>query len=91
MKIYVDLEHKCHITNPGGTYREIDVPEILERKCPAYIEGYCCNDSQGYLAVYPWRDLALLEEFQAHYEAQQTELLAAADAAYQEGVNSVYD
>lgn len=100
MNIYIDNECKCHIANPDGTYTEIEAPERFEGKCPAYIEGfrvrpngftYVREDGEVFgpngESVIPWRDLALLNEFQAQYEAQ----LAAAAAAYEEGVNSAYD
>lgn len=98
MNIYIDKECKCHVTNPNGTYTGIEAPERFEGKCPAYIEGfrvrpngftYVNNDGEVFgpngESVSPWRDLALLNEFQNQYEAQ----LAAAAAAYAEGVNSI--
>lgn len=98
MTIYIDTNCKCHLSNPDGIYTEIEAPEKFEGKAPAYIEGFRVkpegytftrNDGKvfgpdGY-SVSPWRDLALLDEFQAQYEAQ----LAAAAAAYAEGVNSI--
>ena len=85
MTIYIDANNKCHISNDGNmTAFETD---YFDGKCPAYIEGYCCEITENSVAYYPWRDLTLLEEFQAQYEAQ----LEAADAAYQEGVNTAYD
>ena len=94
--IYIDSDYKCHISYIPNS-KEVEAPEEFSGKCPAYIEGFryvpigevwIREDGapfSGMLA--PWRDLALLEEFQAQYEAQ----LAAADAAYQEGVNTAYD
>lgn len=98
MTIYIDNDCKCHVSKPDGTYTKIEAPEQFNGKCAAYIEGfrvrpdgytYTREDGKvfgpdGY-SVSPWRDLALLEEFQAQYEAQ----LAAAAAAYAEGVNSI--
>lgn len=98
MTIYIDNECKCHVTNHDGIYTAISTPPELEGKCAAYIEGFRVKP-EGYTftredgkvfgpdgdSISPWRDLALLEEFQRQYEAQ----LAAAEAAYAEGVNSI--
>lgn len=98
MKIFIDNECKCHASNPNGNYTGIEAPPEFEGKCAAYIEGFRVKPEghtfvredgkvfgpNGY-SVSPWRDLALLDEFQAQYEAQ----LAAAAAAYAEGVNSI--
>ncbi len=98
MTIYIDNECKCHVSNPDGIYTAITAPPQLEGKAPAYIEGYRVKPvgytftredgkvfgPEGY-SISPWRDLALLEAFQAQYEAQ----INAASAAYTEGVNSI--
>lgn len=98
MTIYIDNNCKCHVSNPDGTYTEIEAPDEFEGKCAAYIEGFRVRPN-GYIytreddkvfgpdgeGVSPWRDINLLNEFQAQYEAQ----LAAAAAAYAEGVNSI--
>ena len=98
MKIYIDDECKCHVSNPNGTYTEVEAPEKFIGKGSAYIEGfrykpygftYTRNDGESFgpegESITPWEDLALLNRFQAQYEAQ----LAAAAAAYAEGVNSI--
>lgn len=98
MEIYIDNDCKCHVSNPDGIYTAIKAPEQFNDKCTAYIEGfrvrpegftYVREDGKAFgpdgYSVSPWRDLALLEEFQAQYKAQ----LAAAAAAYAEGVNSI--
>lgn len=98
MRLFIDSECKCHVTNPDGTYTAIPAPPELEGKAPVYIEGFRVKPEgytftredgktfgpEGY-SVSPWEDLALLERFQAQYEAQ----LTAAAAAYAEGVNSI--
>ena len=98
--LYIDNECKCHLSNPDGIYTALDTPEELIGKAPAYIEGFRVKP-EGYsfaredgkvfgpdgYSVSPWRDLNLLNEFQAQYEAQ----LTAAEEAYQEGVNAAYD
>ena len=96
MEIYIDNDFKCH-TTAAENRREIET-DVFEGKCSAYIKGYrfvpagetwVRNDGEVFKGetLSPWRDLTLLEEFQAQYEAQ----IAAADAAYQEGVNTAYD
>ena len=86
MKVYIDNEYKCHTNNPDGAYREVEHP-MFDGKCQAYIEGFCYDDSKGYVQIYPWKDLDELAAAQAQYEAD----LADAAAAYREGVNSAYD
>lgn len=86
MKLFIDNECKCHVSNPDGSYTEVEAPEQLEGKCAAYIEGFRVrpegyrfirDDGQVFgpdgASVSAWRDLALLEEFQRQYEAQQAE------------------
>lgn len=103
MKIYIDDKCKCHVTDTGGIYTEIEAPEQFEGKCQTYIEGYRVRpEGHSYTredgrafgpegsSVSPWRDLNLLCEFQAQYEAQLAETeavkaeLADADAALAE-------
>ena len=103
MKIYIDKDCKCHVSKPDGAYTEIEAPEQFNGKCSAYIEGfrvrpngftYVREDGKVFgpdgESVSPWRDLVLLEEFQAQYEDQQAEAeqlkaeLADADAALKE-------
>lgn len=106
MKIYIDPEYKCHVSN-DGTMREFDVP-FFDGKCKTFIEGFIfvpmgekwiLPNGLFYVGerMCPWKDYATLAAAQAAYEEGQAtgggaeELLAAADAAYQEGVNSAYD
>lgn len=84
MTIFIDNECKCHVSNPDDIYTSIEAPIQFEEKAPTYIEGFRVkpegytftrNDGKvfgpdGY-SISPWRDLALLEEFQMQYDAQQ--------------------
>lgn len=81
--VYIDAELKCHVLN-DGTMTEVQ-NEFFNNKCDAFVEGYCYEPDceKGY----PWKHYAELAAAQAQYEAD----LAEAAAAYQEGVNSVYD
>lgn len=38
MKIYIDSDYKCHISD-DGTRTSVET-DFFEGKCPAYIEGY---------------------------------------------------
>ena len=85
MKIYIDKEFKCHSVN-DGTMREVE-HNFFDGKCQTFIEGYCYDDSKGYVQIYSWKPYNELAAAQAQYEAD----LAEAAAAYQEGVDSAYD
>lgn len=84
--VYIDHEYKCHTENIDGDFREVQDP-FFDSKCETFVEGYCYDDSQGYIQRYPWKPYNELAAAQAQYEAD----LAEAAAAYQEGVNSAYD
>lgn len=80
--IYIDSENKCHVTN-DGTMTAVET-DFFDGKCDAFVEGYCCAVGDG-VAIYPWKDSAILEAYQEQYETTNAELAAA----YQEGVNSI--
>lgn len=86
MAIYIDSEFKCYTTNPGGSLREVE-HKFFDNKCQTVIEGYCYDDSKGYVQIYPWKPDNELAAAQAQYELD----MAEAAAAYQEGVDSAYD
>lgn len=80
MKIYIDNDCKCHVSN-DGTMREFDVP-FFDGKCPVFVEGYryvplgetwTRSGGEAFKGemISPCRDLALLNEFQEQYEVQQ--------------------
>lgn len=94
MKIHIDKENKCHVS-PAEGLREVDVP-FFDGKCAEYIEGFCfepVGETSG--VFFPWKDYAKLEKAQLEYELAQYKAnavtVADAEAAYREGVNSVYD
>ncbi len=70
MKNYVDSEHHCHTTNPDGVFREVE-ESYFDGKCDTFIEGYCYDDSKGYVQIYPWKSHDQLEAAQREYERQQ--------------------
>lgn len=68
--VYVDSKGKCHATNQDGTFRAVYDP-MFEGKCQAFIEGFCYDDSKGYVQIYPWKDLDELEAAQREYEREK--------------------
>lgn len=95
MKIYTDSDFKCHMTNPHGTFREVET-DFFDGKCDTFVEGYRFVPSgeswtrsdgvvfQGEM-IAPWKPYSELAAAQQQYERDQDELVTA----YQEGVNSV--
>lgn len=90
MKVYIDSDFKCHTTNPDGAFREVETA-FFDGKCAAFIEGYRFvpageswerEDGEVFTGemIAPWRDYAILAEFQSIYEeelAKQAEMEAA--------------
>lgn len=101
MTVYLDLEFKCHTTNPDGIYREVILSEnasaFFANKCTTFIEGYRLKpegetwvredgkDFSGGEMISPWKDYNELAAAQAQYELMMEE----AATAYREGVDSV--
>lgn len=65
--IYVDIDYKCHATNPDGVFREVET-DFFSGKCQEFIEGYCYDDSKGYAQIYPGNPYSELEKAQREYE-----------------------
>jgi hypothetical protein len=94
MKVYIDSDFKCHVTN-DGTMTAVET-DFFDGKCDAFIEGYrfippdktwTREDGEVFTGemVSPWKDYAILAAYQEQYETTNAELAAA----YQEGVNSI--
>lgn len=94
MKIYIDNEFKCHLTN-DGTMVEVET-NFFDNKCDAFVEGYryvpageiwVREDGVEFKGemIAPWRNYSILAELQEQYD----EILAEAQAAYENGVNSI--
>jgi hypothetical protein len=91
MKIYIDSDYKCHVSD-DGTMRKFDVP-FFNGKCAAFIEGYRYvpegetwerTDGEVFRGemIAPWKNYTELYIAQLEYD------LADADAALNElGVN----
>lgn len=67
MKVFIDNESRCHTTNPDGTFREVE-SDFFNGKCQTLIEGYCYDDSKGYVQIYPWKNCKKLASAQQEYE-----------------------
>lgn len=94
--IYVDSLSHCHRID-DGTMTAVET-DFFIGKCDAWVEGYCYDTSKGYVQIYPWKDIAELDNAQREYERQllkelQENSIPVADLenAYREGVDSVYD
>ena len=82
MKIYLDSDFKCHITN-NGTMREIELSEsFFDNKCAEFIEAYRYvpageNWTRADGEVFrgemfsPWNLTEEVLELQHHYELEQ--------------------
>ena len=87
--IYLDTDFKCHLEN-DGTMTAVET-NFFDGKCKFFIEGYryvpvgetwTRTDGTEFPGemISPWREYALLEEFQRQYEellAEQADMQAA--------------
>lgn len=80
MKIYIDSDYKCHVSD-DGTMREFDVP-FFDGKCDEFIEGYryvpqgemwVREDEETFRGemISPWKDYNELYLAQLEYEIEQ--------------------
>ena len=67
--IYIDSDFKCHTVN-DGILKAIQT-DFFDGKCDTFIEGYCYDDSKGYLTVYPWKPYSELDAAQRAYEREK--------------------
>ena len=79
MTIYIDADCKCH-TAPGVGLTAVET-DAFEDKCSRYIQGYrfvpageswTREDGHTFTGemIAPWRDYAILAEFQSIYEEE---------------------
>lgn len=89
MTIYIDRDFKCHTESAAG--RTAVETDAFAGKCRQYIEGYrfvpagetwTREDGQVFRGemIAPWRDYAILAEFQALYEEEQAKQAEAQEA-----------
>ena len=107
MKVYIDSEFKCHVTD-DGTMIAVET-DFFDGKCDAFVEGYrfvpegeSWTREDGVVfrgeMIAPWQDYNELDAAQREYERQllkelQENSIPVADLenAYREGVDSIYD
>lgn len=97
MKIYIDSDYKCHTSLTDGlTAVETDA---FEDKCSRYIQGYrfvpageswTREDGHTFTGemIAPWRDYAILAEFQSIYEEELAKAVEEIAALVEEVYNS---
>ena len=66
--IYIDADFKCHVTAADDL--KATETDFFDGKCDEYIEGYCYNDSKGYVQIYPWKPYSELDAAQREYERE---------------------
>ena len=82
MKIYIDNEYKCHVSN-DGSMREFDLP-FFDGKCTEFIGGYryvpsderwTRKDGQTFKGemIAPCRDYSQISEIQSAVDRAQTQ------------------
>lgn len=82
MRIYIDNEYKCHVSN-DGTMREFDLP-FFDGKCAEFVEGYryvpsgerwTRKDGQTFKGemIAPFRDYSQISEIQSAVDRAQTQ------------------
>lgn len=82
MKVYIDPDYKCHVTD-DGTMTAVET-DFFDGKCDEFIEGYRFvpsgeNWTRGDGEVFagemiaPWKDYAELDAAQREYEREQME------------------
>lgn len=80
MKLYIDSECKCHVTD-DGTMTEVET-DFFNGKCQAFIEGYrfipsgrkwTRSDGEVFTGemISPWKDYDELDAAQRAYEHEQ--------------------
>ena len=97
MTIYIDSDYKCHTSPADGlTAMETDA---FEDKCSRYIQGYrfvpageswTREDGHTFTGemIAPWRDYAILAEFQSIYEEELAKAVEEIAALVEEVYNS---
>ena len=97
MIIYIDNDYKCHIS-PGDGLTAIET-DAFDGKCTWFIEGYrfvpadktwTREDGQVFHGemVAPWRDYAILSEFQEVAQEEQAKATEEIAAIVEEVYNS---
>ena len=91
MRIYIDNDFKCHVSDPDGTLTAVET-DFFDGKCAAYIEGYRFVPAGAEWTrpdgvvfpgamVAPWKDWRELDEAQRAYEREQLAALTVENEA----------
>ena len=97
MTIYIDNDYKCH-TSPADGLTAVET-DFFDGKCRQFIEGYrfvpfeqswIREDGQVFTGemIAPWRDYAILSEFQEVAQEEQDKATAEIAAIVEEVYNS---
>ena len=97
MTIYIDNNYKCH-TSSGDGFTPVET-DAFDGKCRQFIEGYRFvpagqswerEDGQVFIGemISPWRDYAILSEFQEVAQEEQDKATAEMAALVEEVYNS---
>ena len=97
MTIYIDSDFKCY-TSPGEGLTAVET-DVFDGKCRQYIEGYrfvpsgeswVREDGQTFTGemTAPWRDYAILSEFQEVAQEEQAKATEEIAAIVEEVYNS---
>ena len=97
MTIYIDADFKCH-TSPADGLTAVET-DAFDGKCRQFIEGYrfvpagqrwTREDGQSFYGemVAPWRDYAILSEFQEVAQEEQAKATEEIAAIVEEVYNS---
>ena len=97
MKIYIDSDYKCH-TSPADGLTSVET-DAFDGKCRHFIEGYrfvpageSWERADGEVfhgeMVAPWRDYAILSEFQEVAQEEQAKATEEIAAIVEEVYNS---
>ena len=97
MTIYIDSDYKCYITS-GEDRRPVET-DAFDGNCKKYIEGcrfipageaWVREDGESFSGkiVAPWRDYAILSEFQEVAQEEQDKATAEIAAIVEEVYNS---
>ena len=97
MTIYIDADCKCH-TAPGVGLTAVET-DAFGDKCSRYIQGYrfvpageswTREDGHTFTGemIAPWRDYAILAEFQSIYEEELAKAVEEIAALVEEVYNS---
>ena len=101
MIIYIDDDFKCHLSNPDGTYTEVET-DFFNDKCNTYIEGYRFVPSGASWTradgtvftgemISPWRNWSDLDSAQREYEHEQLVTLSSENEALISDMGALVD